>query len=655
MAWQDVRVEIEFYAGSWTDVTSRVWSASGGRGRSYELATPNSGQMTFVIDNSDGALTPENAASPFYPEVKLFKRIRLVVAHNTFEKTLWTGYIESYPLEYMVEGGHFETIPLVATDTLGALNRVTLPRVYEAFVRNMKPTRYWPLTDRSERGEYFCQVTGKVARELHYGGDPKVSTVESPILGDEEASIPYFDPSRAGAPNNDTPPENFSIIRLTHGAGAEITNFHTGAWSFVISFFVPPSTLPIGDCVLVNICDSNATQANYIQIRAGTALNNSLLIHLNDFIVNAGAGRTIDTGRRIDDGFPHTVYFEMSSSAENSWKWSFDGSTFTTQAADNFDFNDIATRGTMDIGASWPVSNITHSQPYRGFASNLAVFDRVLTQTEVTNMANLANGGLLLQSIDTRIDWILRTANRSSLLGTYVPSTPGSVSLQGSHAGGKTAAQAIADVNSWELGATYINGDGLVVPVPRHARSNPIPEFNIGVGVSGGTVYPASGIEFEFDATHLTNDATVTVNDAGTVRAFDQASIDANGLIAVSETIETVDESDALARAQYLVSTYGTPRLRIKTITLEPSSNPELWDLVTQLELNDCVRIEHAPLAGTAVSNKLCFVESFDFSVSGEGFVVKMELSPAVIENWLTLNDTTKGVTGASANNKLSY
>jgi hypothetical protein len=125
--------------------------------------------------------------------------------------------------------------------------------------------------------------------------------------------------------------------------------------------------------------------------------------------------------------------------------------------------------------------------------------------------------------------------------------------------------------------------------------------------------------------------------------------------MASSETIESVDETDALARAQYLVSTYATPKLRIKTVTLEPSTDSTLWDLITQLELNDCVRIEHAPIAGTAVTNKLCWVESVNYTVSQDGFVVKLELSPAVIENWLTLDNATKGVIGASANNKLAY
>ena len=653
MAWQDIKVEIEFTSGVWTDVSDRCWSAKGGRGRSYELASPNSGSMTFAFDNADGALNPENTESPYAPNVVLFKRIRVSAAHNELYKILWTGYIERYPRQYKVQGGHFETTPLVAVDTLGYLNRVKLKSVYEQFVLNMKPARYWPLTDRSEKGEYFCKVTGKVAREMSYGGKLKVSTSESPILGDEGQKIPFFAPSRVGMPNDDTPPEQFSIIRLTHGAGAEIPNFHTGAWSIMVSFFAPPDTLQIGDCVLLNISAANTGQENFIQLRAGIVLNDNLHIHLNDFIVNAGAGRTINTGRNTRDGFPHTVYLAITDSGEATWKWSFDGSTITSQTADNFNFDDIATRGTIDLGASWPVSNTNHSQAYRGQVSNVVVFNRELTQTEVTDMANLANGGLLLQNMEDRIDYILRTIGKSALLGTAVGD--GSTIFPGSHAGGKTAAQAINDATNWELGSTYVAGDGTIVPVSRHSRLFPVAEFNLGVGEGGGTVYPITSVELSYDAQRLINDATVSVSQGGTLHAVNQTSIDAIGVFSSSETIETVDEGEALARAQYLVSSYADPETRVESIVFDPTGNSALWELLCQIELNDCVRVEHDPRAGIAVTNKLCWVESLDYSISTDGVQVKVELSPAVVENWLTLDNATLGKIGATANNKVSY
>lgn len=653
MAWQDIKVEIEFTSGVWTDVTDRCWSAKGGRGRSYELAAPNSGSMTFEFDNADGALNPDNTESPYAPNVTLFKRIRVTAAHSELYKILYTGYIERYPRQYKVKGGHFETTPLQAVDTLGFLNRVKLRPVYEQFVLNMKPSKYWPLTDRSDKGEYFDRVTGKVAREMSYGGNPKITTGESPILGDEEQNIPLFTPERPGMPNDDTPPEQFSIIRLTHGAGAEIPNFHTGAWSIMVSFFVPPSVLQIGDCVLLNISAANTGQENFIQLRAGIVLNDNLHIHLNDFIVNGAAGRTINTGRNTRDGFPHTVYLAITDSGEATWKWSFDGSTITSQTADNFNFDDIATRGTLDIGASWPVSNTNHSQAYWGYASNVVVFNRELTQTEVTDMANLANGGLLLQNMEDRIDYILRTIGQSALLGTAVGD--GSTIFPGSHAGGSTAASAITDANKWELGNTYVSGDGKIVPVSRHSRLFPVAKFNLGVGEGGGTVYPITSIEMQYDATRLINDAEVSVTGGGKLTAVNQTSIDSIGRFSSSETIETVDESEALARAQYLVSTYADPETRIESIVFEPSSNPDLWELLCQLEINDTVRIEHDPRAGVAVSNKICWVESLDYSISTDGVQVKVELSPAVSENWLSLDDATLGKIGAAANNKISY
>jgi hypothetical protein len=59
--------------GTWTDITSRVDIINAGisitRGAQDELSQIQAGTCTLTLDNSDGALTPENASSPYYPNV----------------------------------------------------------------------------------------------------------------------------------------------------------------------------------------------------------------------------------------------------------------------------------------------------------------------------------------------------------------------------------------------------------------------------------------------------------------------------------------------------------------------------------------------------------------------------------------------------------
>jgi hypothetical protein len=69
----------------WSDLSSRVqygWSL--GRGRQYELDTDEAGTWTVELANTDGALDPGNAASPYAPNVLPYRpcRIRVVLGNN---------------------------------------------------------------------------------------------------------------------------------------------------------------------------------------------------------------------------------------------------------------------------------------------------------------------------------------------------------------------------------------------------------------------------------------------------------------------------------------------------------------------------------------------------------------------------------------------
>lgn len=61
------------YPRTWTALTDRLggrrWTLSTTRGRSSVLSPPQAGKLTVVLDNHDGALTPENPNSPWYPNV----------------------------------------------------------------------------------------------------------------------------------------------------------------------------------------------------------------------------------------------------------------------------------------------------------------------------------------------------------------------------------------------------------------------------------------------------------------------------------------------------------------------------------------------------------------------------------------------------------
>lgn len=68
----------------WTDVTRYVHTDAEitiDRGRSDELNTIQPGTCTLTLDNTDARFTPTNPASPYYPNIKKGRRLRVRVVH----------------------------------------------------------------------------------------------------------------------------------------------------------------------------------------------------------------------------------------------------------------------------------------------------------------------------------------------------------------------------------------------------------------------------------------------------------------------------------------------------------------------------------------------------------------------------------------------
>ena len=63
---------------TWTDITPRYKGLGGQRGRSFELDELSAADIKVTLDNFDGALSPGNPASPYYPNVTLITPVQLL-------------------------------------------------------------------------------------------------------------------------------------------------------------------------------------------------------------------------------------------------------------------------------------------------------------------------------------------------------------------------------------------------------------------------------------------------------------------------------------------------------------------------------------------------------------------------------------------------
>ena len=114
-------VEVEFSAGVWTDLTESINLASTeivtSRGRASQSDDGQPGTFSCVFENLDGALTPDNPAGTYYPNVVPGKRLRYTVAGVV----RFLGRIVSWDPSYTGNADGDSIVAVTAKDTLGTL------------------------------------------------------------------------------------------------------------------------------------------------------------------------------------------------------------------------------------------------------------------------------------------------------------------------------------------------------------------------------------------------------------------------------------------------------------------------------------------------------------------------------------------------------
>jgi hypothetical protein len=167
---------------TWTDVTSRrqAQSTAVNWGRPNEGARAQNGSVTITLDNLDGALTPDNAASPYYPDVVEGTPVRYSLQWEGVWYTLLLGEAASFEpnwpygdLSNQATGYQGEArVTVTASGSMRRLSQGT-PPLLDALRRHIQdhsPLAYWTLTDG---------VDAREGSEIVQGGQPMRSIGES--------------------------------------------------------------------------------------------------------------------------------------------------------------------------------------------------------------------------------------------------------------------------------------------------------------------------------------------------------------------------------------------------------------------------------------------------------------------------------------------
>ncbi len=157
--WPYIKFEAAFGAGfntpnselTWTDLTSRLWHFDETTGIQYQLGQLQATNLDLELDNNDGYLSPDNASSPYYPNVVAGTPIRLRAALGTMAGNTYNRW---YVIQRNIAqvGEQITTafrryIPMTGTDLWAALS-TTPPTFYRSEVYGDNPYAWWPCDDQ---------------------------------------------------------------------------------------------------------------------------------------------------------------------------------------------------------------------------------------------------------------------------------------------------------------------------------------------------------------------------------------------------------------------------------------------------------------------------------------------------------------------------
>ncbi|MEU6582746.1 hypothetical protein [Nocardia sp. NPDC046763] len=642
--WPSIAVQVQFSGSTWTDIAGRVQKIDAKRGRQYELTRAQAGSLTLTVDNSDGALDPTNTASPYYPNVILYRPIRVQATWAGVTSTLWSGFVERWPQEWGEAGNHQMTT-VVAVDILAALAQKKFDEhLTGELINQLGPTYWWPL-ERSTAAYQTPERVGGVwnGRVLTYGGNQQVQVgsgnglTGSPGAGGlEGASIAVFTPQMVGS-NVAT---NASIIRLYSTVNGQALAFPATPWTLTLTLQTNQRSTSNGPAVFLAFEDSGAGNQ---YLRFAVDPYGFLFIWARD---SNGSSYSTSWGVQLGDGSPHVLSIELSGTNPVLY-FSVDGGGYGTVSSGNPSGWQFTNLVDLNLGAQWPRNSAADAAlfyAYGGLLGHVAWFGghnyvTAGTFSGATSYPARAVKGLGGDDTSARIANIMSVAGRGS---SFTSLGTGDATLESAVIGGKDAAGAILETNDWENGTLFVRGDGQIVFAPRRSRYKPVSAYTLGAGTS----YPLTVLALDYDTTKLAN--VVSVDRRGGINTIttNSASVSTYGTWTkqVSST-GLADDNQSYALGQYLAGRYSAPATRISKAALDPAGNPSLWPLIagsSSLEINSCVTVQHSPLAGHAVTLQ-CWVESINYQISPDQFVVSMDLSPTDARTWLTLDDATNG------------
>lgn len=612
----------------WTDVSAYVELQDGIKidyGRSDEVSAADANTMSLTFDNKDGRFTWGNAASPYYPNVKIGRPIRVTATVGGSDYVRFVGYINEWPVEWPGESAGFATTSITASSRLSRLGLASpIVDAVSETVAIVDPDYYWPLTDPAG------STSGVEASGLSGLGLRIVKNSSKVQFGYDDDNAPFgaVDSLAAlrltGEPAGETTTAGFievGLPEISMGPGVP------GAVT-IATFFrnLQPGVSYTGAIPYLEFFDPNLDE--FSATRIVLPIDYTMLAVVDypsgGSLVGKLVAPPIDTER---SGALHHIAAVVACDGVNvSLKGYFDGVLVDTNtfAAPNLKF-----------------SRLRLSSPqYHTLLGRLGLWYSEATASEIEALADAGLDGFSGDTTDVRVQ---RLATWAQIPAVEVVATPSPVALAGIGSADKQIEALMRGVETAEAGVLYDNRLGSLVLRPRSERYNVAPALTIAL-----TSDRVSGFLPKVDRQNLAN-VGKGKNADGTVEVTytDEGSRDEYGDAAFDVETSALDPDEPLQLVAWAVNANSEPRPRAPSVRLSVIDWIGSGDLPALLgvDIGSVLRLTAAPSQAPGAASTDYFVEGYTEEIGVGSWSISPNLSPSQpYDATLILDSATRGL-----------
>lgn len=593
---------------TWTDVTGYVRSWATGRGKNYQADRMETGTARIVLNNRDRRFDPKNAASPYYPNVKPLRRVRIRATLDGTSYTLFTGYIETWPQAWPEFGQADAAIQCVDAFSFFATLRLEHPYVLE--VLKDSPKAYWRLNESSGASQASDR-----------SGNGILATYVAPDLINFGQDDPITD-EVDGAVRLQPPEDGPGYIDC--GRDASISG--TGAFSFEFWFRAAPGENGFGV-----IAWQSSGEVSYPYWAVVLQSDNTLFFRTADptFIL-----RTVTVnGDFADNAWRHMVCVRETSGTLRIYI----NGVLATSATQS---------GTTDLDGSFLSLGVAADGVFHGGLDEVAIYHSALSSTRIA-AHYAARNAWLDQKIGTRMAAVLDmigwpSADRDLDTGRSSLQSAGDLA-------GKACLTHLLDVADWDGGYVFVTQDGRVRFDDRHARlrGTALTSQATFAGTPTGSELGFIDVRPSYDPDEVYNRIEIQRENGALCVAEDATSITTYGRRVLSKSTKVNSDTEAMDRAHWEKIRRKDVLYRIDSITVEPGSDGPRWLQVLARELGDRITVKLRPTGGGAEIADDYHIDHIALTCPERGGMKQLTctylLAPAAREKFWAL-----GVTGYS-------